>query len=102
MIDYISNNYKLILILIGATILYGVIWYFFIIVRCPNCKSTDIHHDGHKEIDRFLSTKEVTEKLASGKTKTRHVQCTYVKNEYYYTCNACGYKFTEVKKEELK
>ncbi|MBQ1837271.1 MAG: hypothetical protein II131_01805, partial [Neisseriaceae bacterium] len=38
--------------------------------KCPNCeKRCHIKSNGYKQLDRWRGTKEVTETLASGKTK---------------------------------
>ena len=84
-------------LLIGKLI-KGVIYVF--IKRCPKCKAEQIEELGSKEIDRWLDYKKVDERLASGKTKTRHVQVTKVKIRYDYRCKNCGHHFSETATRE--
>ena len=46
---------------------------------CPVCKSGKIELDSIKEIDRWLGKTKVRERMASGKTRERYIQCTKVK-----------------------
>lgn len=68
--------------------------------KCPNCKSTKLTFKGSEEIDRWLGTKQITERLASGKTKTKTVQTTFIKIKSYYLCNECNYSWAEITKRE--
>ena len=77
-----------------------VIWHLFLRNRCPQCNSTNVNLINKEELDRWLGKKQVTEKLASGKTKTRYVQVTFVKNRYTYKCEDCGHIWSETKEEE--
>lgn len=70
--------------------------------HCPKCDSEDIDELGSKQIDRYTVYKEVTETLASGRTKTRQVPCTKIKFEDYYRCKNCGHLFTKIRTKELK
>ncbi|TCP93454.1 hypothetical protein EDC44_1183 [Cricetibacter osteomyelitidis] len=90
-----------ILALIFGIILFGVVWHFFIRMRCPDCNSTNITEEGYKEIDRYLARKRVTEKMASGKTRERYINCTMSKRKYFYTCDECKTEWTKIKKVEL-
>jgi hypothetical protein len=87
---------------IGLTAALFCIWFWnkFIRRRCPQCKSTKYNFLGEKEIDRWLGTKQVTEKLASGKTKTRTVNTTFIKIQRFFKCNDCGHDWSEISKEE--
>lgn len=68
--------------------------------KCVGCKSTRVVLRDIQELDRWIGKKQVTEKMASGSTKTRYIQVTYVKNSYRYSCDECGHEFSIVKKEE--
>ncbi|WP_439328435.1 hypothetical protein [Lonepinella sp. BR2357] len=62
---------------------------------CPECQAIgEFVLDRTEEIDRYDTNKEVEEKLANGKTKTRHIKCTKVVEREHYHCDECGYKFT--------
>lgn len=89
-------------IIIGCCIaLFCVsVWHTFLRRRCPECNSTSYHLMDDEELDRWLGTKKVSERTASGKTKTRHVQTTYVKMKREYLCNDCHHKWVEIDKEE--
>lgn len=68
--------------------------------HCPKCDSADIKKIGTQEVDRWQSSKKVRERLASGKTKERYVNITYVTLRRHYQCSACGYTYYKDKKEE--
>lgn len=55
-----------------------------------------------EEIDRYPTYKEVTEKTASGKTKTRQVKIIKVKEKTHYQCKFCKAGFTTTNTRELK
>lgn len=55
-----------------------------------------------EEIDRYPTYKEVTEKTASGKTKTRQVKIIKVKEKTHYQCKFCRAGFTTTTTRELK
>ncbi|MDR2820421.1 MAG: TerB family tellurite resistance protein [Desulfovibrio sp.] len=67
---------------------------------CEICMSTNVVNYKIKEIDRWRGRKEVTERLASGKTRTKNVSTTYVKNCYFWRCNECGAEWEIIRKEE--
>ncbi len=60
---------------------------------CPQCmgKNTIVYET--KEIDRWVKPKKVTETLASGKTKTKYVNTTYIKEALHHQCKDCLYKY---------
>jgi Zn-finger nucleic acid-binding protein len=64
--------------------------------NCPGCGGGNIVLYDVEEIDRWIKPKQVTERTASGKTRTRYVNTTYVKEKNYYQCKDCFYKFTEI------
>jgi curved DNA-binding protein CbpA len=68
--------------------------------KCPNCNSTRVTLTDEKEVDRWKGTKQVTEKLASGKLKTRTVQTTFVKIQKSYRCDECVHAWDEYVKRE--
>ncbi|MEN9460050.1 MAG: hypothetical protein RIS84_70, partial [Pseudomonadota bacterium] len=53
-----------------------------------------------EELDSWRGTKNVTERLASGKSKTRVVGTTYAKVKRTYKCTTCGNVWDAVSKEE--
>lgn len=58
--------------------------------KCQNCKSDNCEKVSAKEIDRWNARKEVTEKLASGKVRTKNVSITKVKIQYQWLCGDCN------------
>ena len=70
---------------------------------CPVCKSGKIELDSIKEIDRWLGKTKVRERMASGKTRERYIQCTKVKKRYTYCCQNpnCKHTYTKIREEEL-
>ncbi len=84
-----------------AAVIGGFIWNRFIRNRCPHCKSTKYQRVGMEEIDRWRGTKQVTERTAHGKTKTRHVQATYVLMHFAYQCQACQGEWEKERQEEI-
>lgn len=95
-----ENQNTTIFIVITALIISCWIWNKFIRRRCPGCKSTKYNLENKTELDRFRQAKEVSERTASGKTKTTHVQVTYAINQYDYKCDVCGTLWSEKRKEE--
>ena len=57
--------------------------------KCGNCKSDNCETVSKKEIDRWVARKEVTERLASGKTRTKNVAITKIKIQYQWVCKDC-------------
>lgn len=68
--------------------------------KCPVCISTRVKLLKVEEIDRWKGTKTVHEKLASGKTKTKTVQTTYVNIKRTYKCDECNHAWYTESKEE--
>lgn len=61
--------------------------------KCGNCKSDNCEKVSAKEIDRWSARKEVTEKLASGKVRTKNVSITKVKIQYQWLCGDCNHQW---------
>lgn len=95
-----KDNNKYILIGFVVLVLAAVGWHLFIRNRCPHCKSTKYRRVSAEETDRWRGTKQVTERLASGKNKTRNVQTTYVMMRFAYQCNACQGEWEKEREEE--
>jgi uncharacterized tellurite resistance protein B-like protein len=68
--------------------------------KCSGCGGGNVVLYEIEEIDRWIKPKQVTERTSSGKTKTRYVNTTYVKEKNYYQCKDCFYKFTETVTKE--
>lgn len=77
-----------------------IIWDKFLTRRCSVCRSKRNILYNSQEIDRWLGRKTVHEKTASGKSKSKNVQTTYVKMKRSYRCNDCGHEWIEITKEE--
>lgn len=93
-----DNIIKALVVAFIVLVLLGI--YLIRRNKCPNCKSTKLTLKGSEEVDRWLGTKQVTERLASGKTKTKTVQTTFIKIKSYYLCNECNYSWAEITKRE--
>lgn len=89
-----------ILIAIVVLALGGIGWHMFVRNRCPHCKSTKFRRVAAEEVDRWRGTKQVTERLASGKNKTRNVQTTFVTMRFTYQCQACQADWEKEREEE--
>lgn len=62
--------------------------------KCENCKSSNCKTVSKSEIDRWIARKNVTEKLASGKVRTKNVAITKVKIQYKWICSDCNNEWT--------
>lgn len=91
---------KRILIIAVVLVLAGLGWHFFVRNRCPHCKSTKYRRMTTEEVDRWRGTKQVTERMASGKNKTRNVQTTFVVMRFGYQCKACQGEWEKEREEE--
>lgn len=95
------NNLIIGIIVLSGIPLAYIIWDKFIRRRCPNCKSKHYKLISEEEIDRWRGTKQVSERTSTGKTKTRHVQTTFIKMKRDYQCIDCNNEWEEITKEEL-
>jgi uncharacterized protein len=85
---------------IGLVLSAMFLWNKFLRRRCPKCSSPNLTILDIVETDRWRGTKRVYEKNTRG-TTTRHIQTTYVKNQYTYKCVACEWEWEALHKEEL-
>ncbi|POY47483.1 hypothetical protein [Avibacterium paragallinarum] len=106
----------ILVVFIGGAIIWGILsaifeltlkpilkLFGFFIERCPQCKKPEnFICDGTKIIDRYDTSKEVVERTATGKRKTRYMKCTKVVKQSIYHCAHCGYKFSQKTTEELR
>ncbi len=77
-------------------------WNSFIRWKCPKCRSKRYSLHSVEELDRWVGTKNVNEKLSDGSNTTRAVSTTFVKLKKIYCCNShgCNYAWFAVVKEE--
>lgn len=68
--------------------------------KCENCKSDNCEKVSAKEIDRWVARKAVTEKLASGKVRTKNVAVTKVKIQYQWLCGDCNNQWRTTEESE--
>lgn len=77
-----------------------VAWNEWIRRKCPVCKSKSYDLLSSKEIDRWVGTKKVRERLPDGKTRERILNTTFVMIQNDYGCKDCGKVWSERKKVE--
>ena len=94
-----EKNEQIFFAIVAFTVI-GWVWNKFFRRRCPECKSTKYSIISKKELDRYRQAKEVTERTSNGRTKTRHIQVTYVINKYDFICDNCGKPWSEEIREE--
>lgn len=92
-------------------LIWAVIWailkpilqlFGFFIERCPKCnKKENFIFEGSKILDRYDTSKEVVERTATGKRKTRYMKCTKIVKQKQYRCAHCGYQCVTKVTEEL-
>lgn len=77
--------------LYGASLLLVLVWIWNVAIRhrCGACRSANVQFLGEREVDRFVGTKKVPEKLNNGKSTTRTVSTTFVKLKRDYCCGDC-------------
>ncbi|AMG02355.1 MULTISPECIES: hypothetical protein [Vibrio] len=90
--------------------IYGVafVWFAFAFWnsllrwKCPKCRSTRYYLHSMEELDRWVGTKNVTEKLNNGGSTNRAVSTTFVKLRKNYCCNGqgCDHSWSSIVKEE--
>lgn len=75
--------------------------------RCPNCGETNPHRISSNEVDRWIGSKEVTERTHSGNGRNRRekvthktISVTFAKIQTIYQCK-CGESWIEERKIEL-
>ncbi len=100
--DIVSDEETELLKLFRENILYNKIFGKKLKLSddCPECRGGNVTKIGSKEVDRWVSPKEVQEQLASGKMKTRYVQTTYVRIEENYKCTDCACVFSTTYEKE--
>ncbi|WP_407852818.1 hypothetical protein [Burkholderia gladioli] len=88
----------------GASLLLAVIWFWNIAIRtrCPKCRSTNAAFLGEEEIDRWVGTKKVSEKLSNGQSTKRSVSTTFERVRLLYECVDCrhGWTSSPIKREK--
>ncbi|TVZ37325.1 hypothetical protein P886_1666 [Alteromonadaceae bacterium 2753L.S.0a.02] len=77
-------------------------WNLFFRRRCPLCKQFDYRLTGSEEVDRWVGTKRVRERLDDKRSVMRTVSTTFVKIKNAYHCEKCQHDWTELVKRELR
>ncbi|GEM77723.1 hypothetical protein [Vibrio sagamiensis] len=75
-------------------------WNILIRWQCPKCRSKSYSLRAVEELDRWVGTKNVDEKLSDGSYAKRAVTTTFVKIKKNYYCNGCDYAWSAVVKKE--
>ncbi|MEV3818087.1 hypothetical protein RI537_18475 [Aeromonas salmonicida] len=76
-------------------------WNVFVRRRCPRCQDYEYSYEGSEEIDRWVGSKKVREKVGKDTYADRHVTTTFAKIRNDYRCSSCGHPWSETTKEEL-
>ena len=83
-----------------ALVIGSIVWHKFIRRRCPKCNAVSPDLIKEVELESWLGTKKVSEKLANGKTKEKIVNTTFSKVESTYKCEECNHTWIEHTKRE--
>lgn len=83
-----------------ALVIGSIVWHKFIRRRCPKCNAVSPDLIKEVELESWLGTKKVSEKLANGKTKEKIVNTTFSKIESTYKCEECNHTWIEHTKRE--
>ncbi len=75
-------------------------WNTFSRRRCSNCNAVDYSFNGSEEVDRWVGTKNVREKVGENSYTNRSVSTTFVKIKSIYECLACNHVWSETVKRE--
>lgn len=94
------NQIGFLFLLVVGGVVALIVWNKFIRKRCPRCRSLNFVVDSVSEVDRFRGYTMVKERHSKG-VNTRAVSTMIAKNEYDYSCEDCGHKWSETKREEL-
>ena len=88
----------------GASIFWFLLafWNTFIRRRCPECRSSEYSFNGSEEIDRWVGSKKVREKVGKDTYADRHVTTTFAKIRSDFQCLKCGNSWSEAVKQEVK
>jgi len=89
--------------------LYGISIFWFLLAywntiirrRCPKCKSVKYIFNGAEEVDRWVGSKKVREKVGKDTYANRSVPTTYVKMKKSFQCSACNNPWSETVKQEI-
>lgn len=95
-----SIKYGQIPIVISILLILFALCDQFLADRCPNCKTKEIFIAETRELDRWVGRKNVTERTAKGKTRTKNVRTTFVTIQRHYKCSKCNNDWFEVSDEE--
>ncbi|MFB2927590.1 hypothetical protein [Aeromonas hydrophila] len=77
------------------------LWNVFVRRRCPRCQDYAYSYEGSEEIDRWVGSKKVRERVGKDTYADRHVTTTFAKVRHEYRCSNCGHQWAELVKEEL-
>lgn len=88
--------------LYGLSIFWFVLafWNTFFRRRCPECRSCDYSFQGSEEIDRWVGTKQVRERVGDKSYANRNVSTTFVKIRTFFKCLQCGNSWSETMNQE--
>lgn len=87
----------------GASVFWFLLafWHTFIRRRCPKCRSYEYSFNGSEEIDRWVGSKKVREKVGKDTYAERHVTTTFAKIRSDFHCLKCGKSWSETVKQEV-
>lgn len=86
----------------GACIIWFILAFWNTVVRrrCPSCGSHKLSPQGSREIDRWVSSKRVKERVGDNSYGYRSVTVTFEKIEHLFKCLLCGNSWSEIEKRE--
>lgn len=75
-------------------------WNDFVRRRCPECSSTNHAKTSEREIDRWVGSKTVRQKVSENTYADTYVPTTFVNIQSTYNCHDCGCVWDELVKQE--
>jgi len=90
--------------LYGISVAWFILAFWNVLIRrrCPKCKVVKYSLNSSEEIDRWIGTKKVREKVGENSYGDRNVTTTFIKIKNIYKCLICSHMWSEMVKREKK
>lgn len=93
-------------IVVVLAIIIFIIYCGIVSRKCESCKKLGLVQHDKKELSRYNSTKQVTEKVRNKKGEVIRIEektipITKIRYLYTYKCKYCGHKETLEREEEM-